>query len=88
MTAVLPLPSYIGVDNCHQKGLQHLVDQELQLWQGQGNDALHEIQLALADKSAIFRQDVRHAGNYNMATRAWKKVADMEMVIKRYAKVY
>ena len=87
-SAVLPLPSYIGVDNCRQKGLQHLVDQELQLRQGQANDALHEIRLALADKSAIFRQDVRHAGNYNMATRAWKKVADMEMVIKRYAKVY
>ena len=85
---VLPLPSYIGVDNCCQKGLQHLVDQELKLRQGQANDALHEIQLALADKSAIFQQDVRHTGNYNMATRAWKKVANMEMVINRYARVY
>ena len=82
------LPSYIGVDNCCQKGLQHLVDQELKLRQGQANDALHEIRLALADKSAIFRQDVRHARNYNMATRAWKKVANMEMVINRYARVY
>ena len=42
-STVLPLPSYIGVNNCHHKGLQHLVDQELQLWQGQANDALHEI---------------------------------------------
>ena len=41
--AVLPLPSYIGLVWCHELGLNGLVDQELQLRQGQANDALHEI---------------------------------------------
>ena len=66
-----PLPSYIRVDRLWELGLEILVDQELSLRQGQANDCLHEIRLALADKSMIFRQDVRHAQNYNLMTRAW-----------------
>ncbi|KIM50374.1 hypothetical protein SCLCIDRAFT_145643, partial [Scleroderma citrinum Foug A] len=56
-----PLPSYIGVEWLQELGLEILVDQELSLRQGQANDCLHEIRLALADKSIIFQQDVRHA---------------------------
>ena len=40
---LLPLPSYIGLPQCGQLGLSGLVDQELQLRQGQANDTLHEI---------------------------------------------
>jgi len=38
-----PLLSYIGVLWCHELGLIDLVEQELQLRQGQANDTLHEI---------------------------------------------
>ena len=85
---VLPLPSYLGLDRCQQLGLDDLANQELQLQQGQANDSLHEMQLALADKAVLYRMDVRHGRNYNMTMRAWKKVADMEAIVRRHATVY
>ena len=41
--AILPLPSYIGLPRCGALELNGLVEEELQLRQGQANDALHEI---------------------------------------------
>jgi len=49
------MPSYIGIDHLQELGLGFLVEQELSLRQGQANDCLHEIRLALADKAIIFR---------------------------------
>jgi len=69
----LPLLSYIGLPQCHELGLIDLVEQELQLRQGQANDTLHEIQLSLADKAVLFRTEVRHGRNYVGTTRAWKR---------------
>ena len=83
-----PLPSYIGVDRLQELGLKILVDQELSLRQGQANDCLHEIRLALADKSMIFQQDVRHARNYNLMTQAWGQIASMDLTLNRHASLY
>ena len=83
-----PLPSYIGVDWLQELGLETLVDQELSLRQGQANDCLHKIRLALADKSMIFRQDVRHARNYNLTTQAWGQIASMNLTLNRHASLY
>ncbi|KAI6032497.1 hypothetical protein EDC04DRAFT_2605145 [Pisolithus marmoratus] len=62
----LPLPSYLGAAKCQELGLDILQQEELQLQQGQANDALHQLRLALADK------------NYTMTSWAWKKVSDMD----------
>ncbi|KIM65072.1 hypothetical protein SCLCIDRAFT_1163641 [Scleroderma citrinum Foug A] len=83
-----PLPSYIRVDQLQELGLEILVDQELSLRQGQANDCLHEIRLALADKSMIFQQDVRHARNYNLMTRAWGRIASMDLTLNWHASLY
>lgn len=85
---VLLLPSYIGLEKCQELGLDSLVEQEVHLRQGQSNDALHEIHLALADKAVLFQTDVRHSRNYNMTSWAWKKVAATDATVKRYAMVY
>ena len=85
---VLPLPSYLGKHHFYKLGVGGLVDQELQLWQGQANDTLHELQLALADKAVIFQKDVRHATNYNWNTRAWAKTATTEAIVQRHARIY
>ena len=85
---VLPLPSYIGLARCRDLGLNGLVDQELQLRQGQANDALHEIQLVLTDKAVVFHTQVRQAKNYAMTTRAWKKISDLDVMVVRYSAVY
>ncbi|KAL4070349.1 hypothetical protein J3A83DRAFT_4188409 [Scleroderma citrinum] len=70
----LPLPLYLGSDMCQDLWLQVLQNHKLQLWQGQANDVLHELQLALVDKSQLFCTDVRHSHNYNMTSHPWKKV--------------
>jgi len=85
---VLPLPSYVGKDHFQRFGVGGVVDQELHLRQGQANDALHELRLALADKAVIFRTDVRHASNYSRNTRAWGRVASTEAVVQRHAAIY
>ena len=83
-----PLPSYIEVEQLQELGLEILVDQELSLRQGQANDCLHEIRLAIADKSMIFQQDVRHARNYNLMTWAWGQIASMDLTLNRHASLY
>ena len=83
-----PLPSYIGVDWLQELGLEILVDQELSLRQGQANDCLHKIRLALADKSMIFQQDVRHAQNYNLMTQAWGQIASIDLTLNQHASLY
>ena len=83
-----PLPSYIGVDWLQELGLEILVDQELSLRQGQANDCLHKIRLALVDKSMIFWQDVRHAWNYNLMTQAWGWIASMDLTLNWHASLY
>ncbi|KAL4062076.1 hypothetical protein V8B97DRAFT_2026929 [Scleroderma yunnanense] len=40
---ILPLPSNIGKDHFHQLGFSFMVNQELELRQGQANDCLHEL---------------------------------------------
>ncbi|KIM63572.1 hypothetical protein SCLCIDRAFT_116995 [Scleroderma citrinum Foug A] len=85
---VLPLPSYLGKHHFQRFGVGGIVEQELQLQQGQANDTLHELWLALADKAVIFRTKVRHATNYNHNTRAWGKVASTEAIVQRHAGIY
>ncbi|KIM63801.1 hypothetical protein SCLCIDRAFT_116566, partial [Scleroderma citrinum Foug A] len=82
------LDTYIGLPRCSDLGLNGLVEHELQLRKGQANDVLHEIRLALADKAVLFRTEVRHGRNYTMKSHTWRKVADLDTVVKRYATVY
>ncbi|KAL4063938.1 hypothetical protein V8B97DRAFT_2026252 [Scleroderma yunnanense] len=69
--AGLPLPSYLGLDMYQDLGLE-------------ANNALHELCLALADKSCLFHMDVRHSHNYNMTSCAWKKASDADAVVRRH----
>ncbi|KAL4068931.1 hypothetical protein V8B97DRAFT_2024587 [Scleroderma yunnanense] len=54
----------------------------------QANDSLHEICLALADKSHLFHTDIRHSHNYNMTSLTWKKISDVDAVVRRHMAVY
>ncbi|KAI5993816.1 hypothetical protein F5J12DRAFT_785937 [Pisolithus orientalis] len=74
----VPLPSYIRVQYFHDIGLSSLVEQEIHLRQGQANDALHELCLALMDKAMIFCTDVWKGGNYKMTTCAWGWISNAE----------
>ncbi|KAL4061857.1 hypothetical protein V8B97DRAFT_2027071 [Scleroderma yunnanense] len=41
--------------------------------------------LRAPDKSCLFCTDVRHSHNYNMTSHAWKKVSDVDAVVRRHA---
>ena len=85
---VLPLPSYLATAKGNNLGLAALADQESRLREGQANDALHELRVALASKAVIFWTDVRHAGTYNMTTRAWGRVATADVKVQQQAAIY
>lgn len=52
--ARLPLPSALGQVVCGAVGIEWLANQELELRQGEANDALHNLRIALADKAILF----------------------------------
>ncbi|KIN97109.1 hypothetical protein M404DRAFT_161382 [Pisolithus tinctorius Marx 270] len=84
----VPLPSYIGVQYFHDMGLGSLVEQEIHLRQGQANDALHELHLALMDKAMIFYTDVWKGGNYKMTTQAWGWISNADAMVQWHATIY
>ncbi|KAL4065095.1 hypothetical protein J3A83DRAFT_4190533 [Scleroderma citrinum] len=65
-----------------------LTQLELELRQGQANDCLHELQLALANKAVIFCTDIRHGRNYKLTTQAWGKIATVEAGIQWHVAMY
>ncbi|KIN96387.1 hypothetical protein M404DRAFT_932164, partial [Pisolithus tinctorius Marx 270] len=84
----VPLPSYIRVQHFHDIGLGSLVEQEIHLRQGQANNALHELHLALMDKAMIFCTDVQQGGNYKMTTWAWGQISNAEAMVQQHAAIY
>jgi len=53
------MPSSLQIADMHRLGLATMVSQELELRQGQANDALEGLRLALGHKSLLFRTKVR-----------------------------
>lgn len=85
---VLPLPSSFGHEKCKRIGVESLVDVELRLRQGQANDALHELRMALADKAVLYQTEVRHSRNYDHRTRASAKVRSVQAQVRRHVAAY
>ncbi|PCH40609.1 hypothetical protein WOLCODRAFT_150674 [Wolfiporia cocos MD-104 SS10] len=59
-----------------------------ELWQGQANDALHEIRVAIGHKSFLFRNRVRPSNSQKTKTRAWGEVQVVAKMVARHARVY
>ena len=66
------LPSTFGHEICTKLGMQDLVRKEMALREGQANDALHEIWIAIGEKSLAYRKKVRNAPSKN--TRSWDSI--------------
>lgn len=61
---------------------------ELSLRQGQANDALHNLRIALGKKSFLFRTNIRSAKSQQKKTRAWSEVNSVDGVVRYQAKIY
>ncbi|KAG2337859.1 hypothetical protein BDR05DRAFT_894553 [Suillus weaverae] len=85
---VLPMPSTLGPAKCAELGAAHLIQHELALLEGQANDALHNIEVHLADKAIIFRTTIRMAKSQAMSTRAWAQVHSVDRVVSINASIY
>ena len=84
----LQLPSNLGQVWCNTKAGEDLAKAELRLREGQLNDSLHHIRIALGHKSYLFRHDVRPARTQRLKTRAWAGVHAVESTVQHHARVY
>jgi hypothetical protein len=84
----LHLPSYLGRSWCDRNAAEDLAKAELRLREGQLNDCLHHIRIALGHKSYLFRNNVRPAHTQRLKTRAWGEVHAVESTVQHHARVY
>jgi hypothetical protein len=85
---LLHLPSHLGRNWCDNNAAKDLADAELRLREGQLNDSLHHIRIALGHKSYLFRNNVRPARTQRLKTRAWTEVHAVESTVQHHARVY
>ena len=67
----LIMPSAMGKDYLRTESQKALASQELQLREGQANDCLEHLRLALGHKALLFQTKVRHASSVKEKTKAW-----------------
>lgn len=84
----LHLPSHMGRSWCNANAVEGLAKAELRLREGQLNDSLHHIRIALGHKSYLFRNNVRPARTQRLKTRAWAEVHGAESTVQHHARVY
>jgi hypothetical protein len=84
----LHLPSQLGRSWCNRNAAEDLAKAELRLREGQLNDSLHHIRIALGHKSYLFRNNVRPARTQRLKTRAWTEVHAVESTVQHHARVY
>lgn len=87
-TRPLPLPSTFGHAKFVSLELGPLGVKELELREGQANDELSLVRMALGEKSFLFRKDVRLAKSKNKKGRAWSKIHAINQRVQAHRQVY
>jgi hypothetical protein len=81
----LCLPSHFGRNWCDQNAAEDLAKTELCLREGQLNDSLHHIRIALGHKSSLFRHNIHPAHTQRLKTHAWVEVHAVESTVQHHA---
>ncbi|KAF8239510.1 hypothetical protein L208DRAFT_1049219, partial [Tricholoma matsutake] len=84
----LPLPSTFDFPQITQLGLDSLAEKELKLREGQANDELQGVRMALGEKSFLFRKNLCLATSKNKKRRAWSKVHAISCRVQAHHQVY
>jgi hypothetical protein len=84
----LHLPSHFGRNWCNANASEDLAKAELRLREGQLNDSLHDIRVALGHKSYVFRQEVRSARTQKLITRTWADLHAVESTVQHLTRIY
>ena len=85
---LLHLPSQLGRSWCNINTAEDLAKAELRLQEGQLNDSLHHIRIALGHKSYLFRNNMCPACTQRLKTRTWTEVHAVESTVQHHARVY
>ncbi|KDQ48920.1 hypothetical protein JAAARDRAFT_201317, partial [Jaapia argillacea MUCL 33604] len=85
---LIALPSTLGASQCRRRGLVKLLEQEIELRQGQANDILQQIRIALRHKSFLYRTEIRHNKSQSKKTRSWTRVGQVESTVQKNSRLY
>ena len=84
---LLDLPSHLVCDWCNKNVAEDLVKTELHLREGQLNDTLKLIQIAMGHKSFLFSHNIHSTDSQRHKTCAWA-VQAIDLTIQHHAQVY
>jgi hypothetical protein len=82
------MPSLLSGDLITKLDLESLAFQEFELRQGQANDHLEDLRLALGHLALVYRTQVRRADTTKKRTRAWKDVKAARNKVEKHARGY
>ena len=84
----LGLPSSFSLAERTKMGMGHLRGIEMELREGQANDALEALRAGLAEKSLRFRTEVKPAKSQKTANKAWDSIHRADIQIKAAVRSY
>lgn len=85
----LQLPSTIGKEACIERGLNDLMDQEIQLRNGQANNSLQQLREELGHKSWLYKEKRSHGRVGQKASlRSWSAIKKSGETIKKHVATY
>lgn len=82
------LPSSLGEEACIEAEVGSIAKKEKRLRKGQANDALHQLRLAIGQKSFMFRHRLRNARSKTRKTRAWDDINAIGNTVSHHRRVY
>lgn len=82
------LPSQFVSGSLPHSDTEVYIKQEIALREGQANDALQGLRLALSAKSVMFRKDLRGQKTKKGKTRAWSGIHGVDRSARHWAQVY
>jgi hypothetical protein len=85
---VLCIPSSLTTVDIERLGLQSLAQQELQLRQGQANDSLQALRMALGHKSILYRTKIRKAKSTKGKKQGWDDIKVAALKVNKHVRAY
>lgn len=82
------LPSTFGHPACSAANVEAIAKKERKLRVGQANDALHQLRLAIGQKSFMFRTRLRNARSKTRKTKAWDDINAVGNTVSHHRRVY
>ena len=86
--APILLPLQFGKDTLNHPAIIPFVKQEIKLREGQANDALDGLRLALSRKSVLFRTDLQHTKTKKGKSQSWAEINKVSRTARHFTQLY